>query len=259
VIRFWIGLAAAPAEQAAPAATARGAAVQPGIVVRVPVQEVAAAGELAPRRSAGSPRHAAFHHPARRFAAGDLAPGRVTAAPPVTIGRLAGRRPLTTAVRPVTAVGIKVTWPAGLLAGCGGAVATPGAGCWLGIIRLGIIRLGIIWPAVIGPAPGLPARIVSPAAYLFPPALFPPAPRAAPVSWIVPPVARLASSTRIACATRIPCGIARGGRRIAAPALAWVRSPTPARVCLGRRGGLGVAGHLAWGCGASVAAGAVGR
>lgn len=182
MIRFWIGLAAAPAEQATPPAAASGVAVPSVVVVRPPVQEVAAAGELAAGPSATSPDHAAFHNPAGRLPAGRFAPRRVTAAPPATIGRLAGRRHFTTPARPGTAVRIKVTRPAGLLAGCGGTPAPPSVGSWPRIIR----------PAVIRPAPGLPARIVSPAAYLFPSA-----PGAACASRLVPPGARLASAARI--------------------------------------------------------------
>ena len=242
MIRFCIRLAATPAEQAAPPAPASGVAVAPGIIVRPRVQEVGAAEELAPPRTTSSPGHAAFNL-AGRHPAGRVTPGRVTAARPATIVRLVGRRPLTTAARPGTAIGVKVARPAGLLTGRRGPPAPPGGRCWLRIIR----------PVVIGPVPGLPARVVSPAAYLFPPA---PAPR------IVPQRARLAATTRIAAAARIPRGIvrsARGGRRVTTPALAWVRAPSLTRGCLSRCGGPGVTGHLAWGAGPSVAAGPLAR
>jgi hypothetical protein len=224
VIRFWIGFAAAPAEQTAPPAAASGVAVPAGIIVRPRVQEVGAAEVLAPRRSTSSPGHAAFRGLAGRHRAGRVTPGKISAAPAAPVGRLvrglAGRRSLIAPAGPGTAVGVKVTRPARLLTRWRGPPAPPRASCWRHIIR----------PVVIGPVPGLPARIVSPA------------------SWIVPNRAGLAAATRIPPATRILPGItrsARRGRRVTTAVPAGVRSPSLTRGCLARRGGPGVAGHLA--------------
>lgn len=251
VIRFWIGFAAAPAEQTPPPAAASGAAVPAGIIVRARVQEVGAAEVLAPRRSASSPGHAAFRGMAGRHRAGRVTPGRITAAPPAPVGRLvrglAGRRSRITPARPGIAVGIKVTRPARLLTRWRSPPAPPRARCWRHIIR----------PVVIGPIPGLPARIVSPAAYLFPPA-----PADAPASRIVPHRARLAAATRLTATTRILPGItrsARRGRRVTTAVPAGVRSPSRTRGCLARRGGPGVAGPLAWDGRAPVTASPVAR
>jgi hypothetical protein len=159
-MRFWIGLAAAPAEQTTPPATAPGVIVPPGVVIRSPVQEIGAAEVPVPRRRGGRPSHAALSSLARRLCPGRFASGRATLAPPATRGRLVGRRPRPT---PGTAVGVKVTRPGGLLTGGYGPPAPPGARCWRHIIR----------PAAIRSGPGLATWSILPAAYPGPPAVFP--------------------------------------------------------------------------------------
>jgi hypothetical protein len=97
--------------------------VSPGVVIRSPVQEIGAAEVPVARRRGGRPSQVACSGLAGRLCPGRFPPRRVTAAPPATLGRLAGRRPLTTAG---TAVGVKVTRPAGLLTGGSGPLAPPG-------------------------------------------------------------------------------------------------------------------------------------